>query len=528
MIERLVPPTDWPTLGLEVAAWIEEHLRHSSGEFHGDEVRLTDEQFRFLLDAYRLYPLGHEKAGRRVVRRAVLSRPKGSGKSIGASFLGVCEGLGPVAFDGWDADGNPVGKPRASAFIRIMATEEQQSIQTVFGQMVEQIRMGKDEYPAVFGPVDEGLTRIYFPNNGQARPSTASAASKDGGRETFVVCDEGHLWNTSELREAYRTVRRNLAKRRDGWALECSTMFAPGEDSIHEEAYNHARHELDNHKDYGFLWDHREGPSDIDFDDDDALLIALSEAYGEAAAWVPLDEIAAECRDSSINHAEARRYFLNVRVAGDGRAIDPQLWINCTDATIIPTGPIGIGFDGALSEDSTALIACTLAEPRHLFVLGVWEKPRRSHDWVVPFEEVEQAVDDAFSTYDVALFYADRNRWGARVDDWFARWPKKVKAWPATSYRRVAQGFKDLHLAIAEERVTHDGNAILTRHVGNAVRRYVQAKDADGRKLWIASKDSPDSSHKIDAFYAAMLAHTAASEAVMAGYKPRRSSLISF
>jgi hypothetical protein len=60
------------------------------------------------------------------------------------------------------------------------------------------------------------------------------------------------------------------------------------------------------------------------------------------------------------------------------------------------------------------------------------------------------------------------------------------------------------------------------------VRREVHTRDADGRKLWIASKDSPDSSHKIDAFYAAMLAHTAASDAVMAGYRPRRATLVSF
>jgi phage terminase large subunit-like protein len=103
-----------------------------------------------------------------------------------------------------------------------------------------------------------------------------------------------------------------------------------------------------------------------------------------------------------------------------------------------------------------------------------------------------------------------------------------VKAWPAVSYRRVAQGFKDLHLAIMEDRITHDGNAALNRHIGNAVRREVQARDAEGHKLWIASKDSPDSSHKIDAFYAAMLAHTAASDAVMKGYRPRRSQLVSF
>lgn len=525
--ERIAPPDDWPTLGLEVAAWVEEYLRWDAGEFAGQPVMLNPEQIRFFADCYRIYPIGHAREGERVVRRAVKSRPKGAGKSAEAKLLCVAEGLGPVQFDGWDADGMPVGKRRPAPFIRVMATEEQQSITTVFGGVVEMLRLAQDEHPDVFRDVDAGMTRVYLPGGGQMRPSTASAASKDGGRETLAIVDEGHLHTSHELIEAYRTVRRNLAKRPGSWLLECSTMFAPGEGSIMEQSWEYSRKQLDKHDDFTFLWDHREGRDVADMADDDELRASLEEAYGEAAKVVPLVEIMAEVRDPTCEPAERKRYFFNLRVAGDGRCVDPVAWADVCDATRVPSGPIAIGFDGSLMRangDATVVVGCTLAEPRHLFILGAWEAPEEEC-----WDEVEACVADAFAEYDVALFYADRARWGPRIDAWYAKWPKALKTWPATSMRRVGQGFADLSAAITTGRVSHDGDEMLARHVGNAVRRYTAARDSDGNRMWIASKDTHGSTRRIDAYYAAMLAHTAALEATAAGYKgKRRARLVTF
>jgi phage terminase large subunit-like protein len=408
-----------------------------------------------------------------------------------------------------------------------MATEEQQSITTVFGGVVEMLRLAQDHFPDEFQGVDAGLTRIYLPGGGQMRPSTASAASKDGGRETLAIVDEGHLHTSTELIEAYRTVRRNLAKRPGSWLLECSTMFAPGEGSIMEQSWEYSRKQLDHHDDMTFLWDHREGTEVADFDNDEELLDSLKAAYGAAAAIVPLDEIMAEVRDPTCEPAEAMRYFLNLRVAGDGRCIDPVVWQGRAEPNAKIEGPIAIGFDGSLMRangDATVLMGCTLSEPRHLFVLGAWEQPEEEC-----WHEVEAAVAEAFNDYDVALFYADRARWGPRIDAWYAKWPKAMKTWPATSMRRVGQGFADFSSALITGRMTHDDDPMLSRHVTNAVRRYVAAKDSDGSKMWIASKDTHGSSRRIDAYYAGMLAHTAALEATAAGYKARRKArLVTF
>ena len=39
----------------------------------------------------------------------------------------VAEALGPVRCDGFDAAGEPVGRPVMGPFVRVMATEEEQS-----------------------------------------------------------------------------------------------------------------------------------------------------------------------------------------------------------------------------------------------------------------------------------------------------------------------------------------------------------------------------------------------------------------
>lgn len=523
--ERLAPPEEWPSLGIDVIAWAETYLRWDAGEFAGQPVHFNAEQVRFIVDAYRLYPQGHSREGQRVVRRAVKSRPKGAGKSAEAKVLSVVEGLGPAQFDGWDADGDPVGKRRAAPFIRVMATEEQQSITTVFGGIVEMCRVGKDHHPDIFGNVDEGMTRIYLPDGGQIRPSTASASSKDGGRETFVVVDEGHLWTTTELKEAYRTVRRNLAKRPGAWLLEASTMFAPGEASLMEGAWAYAQKQLKKQDDPTFLWDHREG-WECDLADDEALRASLAESYGAAAARMPMDEIMAEVRDDTTESTEARRYFFNMRVAGDGQAVDPQQWDACFNVERKLEGPVALGFDGSrFISDHTALVACTLETPRHIVPLGHWLP--MGEDERPPWQEIDAAVEDAMANFDVGLMYVDDKFWEAQVDRWFGKWPKKVKGFPTGSHLRTGMMFRSFVRAVERGDISHDGDEDLAEHIRHAVRRPVKAKSPDEQKaLWIASKDTTHSPRKIDMFYAAALAHEAAADATANGYRGKRRAML--
>src|SRR4051794_28422510 len=207
------------TLGPLVVEWIESNLVHGPGDVQGQRVELDDEQVKFVLAAYAI-----DDFGRRLIRRAVFSRPKGRAKSELAALLVCAEALGPVRFRGWDHDGRPLGGPVQAAYIPCVATEETQA-GTVYGAAEFMLREGA--VSATPG-LDLGQTRVFLPDGGKVVAITAKASSKEGGgRETFAVFDETHLFVTPELIRLHETIRRNLAKRRtaEPWSLEVSTMY---------------------------------------------------------------------------------------------------------------------------------------------------------------------------------------------------------------------------------------------------------------------------------------------------------------
>jgi hypothetical protein len=235
------------SVGGDVIDWIEHYLVHGPGDVQGQPVNIWDDTERaaVVLRMYRLRPrprcvdchtvqppeqLVDEAAPWRCwkcseflrVRRAfneyLLSRRKGWSKSGLAGQVGACEFVGPCRFDGWDAQGRPVARPVRSPFIRCLATEESQSGQTFRGMAyVMHPETCTDEFRAEYGPLDAGRdwqtsTRIFHPDGGEVRPSTASSAAKDGGKETHVIADETHLYVLPELiEEVFLRVLRDCA-----------------------------------------------------------------------------------------------------------------------------------------------------------------------------------------------------------------------------------------------------------------------------------------------------------------------------
>jgi phage terminase large subunit-like protein len=168
-----------------------------------------------------------------VYDEAVLSRPKGRAKSELAGFIGVAEALGPVRFDGWNADGQPVGRPVRTPLLKCLATEESQA-----GNTFENIAFicgewGKDNHPEIYAGITgarnyQSATALYLPHGGEIRACTSGSASKDGGKETWVCADETHLYVLRELKSMYGTVSRNLGKRDQPWLMQTSTAYRPG------------------------------------------------------------------------------------------------------------------------------------------------------------------------------------------------------------------------------------------------------------------------------------------------------------
>jgi hypothetical protein len=103
-------PGEVPTAGWAVLEWIAQWLLIPDGPLAGEQMVLTPEQAQFVLDFYAIDP----GTGKRAVRRGVLSRPKGHGKSPLMAALCLVEAIAPVVPDGWDAGGEPVLRPWVS------------------------------------------------------------------------------------------------------------------------------------------------------------------------------------------------------------------------------------------------------------------------------------------------------------------------------------------------------------------------------------------------------------------------------
>jgi phage terminase large subunit-like protein len=510
-----------PSLGGQVIDWIETFLVHGPGDVQGETISLDDELAAFIWRAYELRP-----DGSRQFRRAFLSRPKGRAKSELAAMLACVELLGPVRFDGFDADGLPVGRPVQAPEVLAIATEEDQA---GFVYLAAKFMLENGEAVNAY-PLDTGLTRTYLAGGGSMEPVTAKANSKDGGKSTFVVADETHLWYSRELKALHATVRRNLAKRKlaDGWMLETSTAYRPGELSVAEGSMEHwklvAAGEV---ADPALLVDHRQAAYTHDLSSPEGLRAAVIEAYGAAAEWTNVEAILAEFLDPQNDPADNRRFWLNQVVRGSDQWIDADQW----DACARPGEVVGrrericIGFDGSQFDDSTALVGCRLSDG-HLFLIDIWEKPDgpSGDGWQVDKLAVDGAVALAFERFDVVRAYMDPPFWQDYVAAWSATWPESVFEYWTNRDRPMSAAVERVETAVRGAALTHAGDARLTRHVLNARLRDVPA--GGGERKHVLRKERPRSPHKIDAAVAMVLAYEARADAVAAGGLTKRASRV--
>jgi len=494
------------TLGPLVIRWIERELVHGPGDVQGQKIELDDEMVLFLCRAYEI-----DDRGRRKIRRAVLSRPKGRAKSELGSMVVCAEALGPVRFAGWGHDGRPLGRPVTSPYVPCISTEEGQATDNVYGVVEFMLREGAISRTE---GLDVGITRTYLPGGGKIQPVTARASSKDGGKETFAYFDETHLFVTPDLVRLHSTVRRNLAKRRQAepWSLETSTMYALDEGSVAESSHHYAQKVAEGAiRDSGFLFDHRQGSVDFDWDDDDQLRAALVEAYGAASEWMDVDRIVAEIRDPQTSESDARRYFLNQPFNKATAWLGTGAWAACKSGDGLPADGerVILGFDGSYNRDSTGLVGCTMSG--HLFVVDVWERPDRApRDWTVDREDVDRAVARAVERWQVVELACDPNGWHAEIAEWTRRYgdPPVIKYDPVPS--NMDPACSRFYSAVLERDLSHDGNPVLARHLANAVLKETK----DGAYI---TKDGRNSPRKIDLAVAAVIAYDRLAEYEDAG-----------
>lgn len=534
------------TLGYDVLKWMYEYINTPGG--HDDRERLkalielseigvpvtensflpTNEQSRMILWWYAV-----DETGKYTYREGVFRRLKGHGKDPFAAALALAELCGPVAFSHFDADGQPVGRPRHSAWITVAAVSQDQTKNTfsLFPVMISK------KLKADYG-LDVNRFIIYSAAGGRIEAATSAPASMEGNRPTFVIQNETQWWGqgpdgkVNDGHAMAAVIEGNMTKVEGARTLSICNAHIPGTETVAEKAYIEWQ-DVQSGKsvDTGMMYDALEAPADtpiseIPSEREDPVGFAegveklrqgILVARGDST-WLPVDDIIKSILSTKNVITESRRKFLNQVNAAEDSWLSPQEWdrIAVPGAVLDPKEKITLGFDGSKSNDWTALVACRVSDGM-LFLIKVWDPNK--HGGEVPREDVDATVRSMFERYDVVAFRADVKEFEAYVDQWSRSFKKRLKVNASPNnpvafdmrgqQKRFAFDCERLEDAVIEREVSHDGNPVLRQHVLNAKRHPTNYDAISIRK---ATKDS---SKKIDAAVCAVLAFGARQDYLM-------------
>jgi phage terminase large subunit-like protein len=525
MTVLVVPELDmsWPTLGPLVCEWLEAFLVYGPGDLRGQPYRLDDEKRALIYRMYEIYPPGHAQVGRRRFKRCAVSLRKGSAKTEFAAAIAAAElhPDAPVRCDGFDASGRPVGVGVRDPYIPLVAYTEEQSEDLAYGALYVMLSEGPlaDDF-------DIGLERIMRKRgDGKAVALASAPDSRDGARTTFEHFDETHRFTLPRLKQAHQTMIANLPKRRlaDAWALETTTAPSPGEGSVAEHTMAYARQVASGAiADARLFYFHRQASDKHDLSTDEGVRAAVLEASGPVAEWSDIETIVEQWRDPSSDRTYLERVWLNRVIRGTERAFDAEAWRQLAERrTIADRELIVLGFDGSRVKDATALVA-THVTTAFQWLLGIWQRPYNVDEWEVPVHEVDAAVADAFHRFNVWRMYADPPYWETYIAKWQGEYgEERVNEWWTNRQKPMAYAVRAYAQAIAAGELRHNGDALLSEHIGNAVRRPLTLVDEDGKPLWVIQKERPDSPAKIDAAMAGCLSWEARNDAIAKGITGR-------
>ena len=552
MAVLIVPALDlsYPTLGPDLADFIEERCVFGPGSLAGRPAVLDAEKRAALYRLYEVYPRGHRLEGRRRFQRGAIEWRKGLAKTEFAAWVSFCElhPDAPVRCDGFDAHGDPVGKPVAFPYIPMLAHSQEQVAELAYGVLKYVVEEGPDA-----DLFDASLERIIrLGRNGQAEgravPVANAPGSRDGALTTFQHADEPHRLFLPSHKHAHETMSANLSKRplEDPWMLYTSTAGQPGQGSIEEDVraeaemiargdiedpalFFFARWAGDEHVD---LLPRAATSSSLAITPADALanrVAAIADATGPAGEYGPgqFENIAKQWDRPKADTAYLERVWLNRWRKSNSMAFD-LLKVGALSSPgeiIAPGSFITLGFDGARFRDATGLVATDILTGRQQ-LLGGWERPADVDEWEIDEADVTATLEDAMSRFEVWVMYGDPPHWTETMGSWSVRWPGRVEEWWTARPKAMAYTLREYVEAIDSGLIgfggTEEQNDDLIRHIGNAGRKDLRMLDDEGQPLWVLQKQDGKQELKFDYAMASVLSWKACLDARKAGAKPHR------
>ena len=472
----LSPTARTRTRGPEAAEFIESYCRvvkESVGGRAGGLLRLRPWQHR-LLDGL----LAEGPDGRLRHRAALIGMARKNGKSALGASLGL-----------WGLFLGPAGGEVYSC----AGTRDQARI--VFGSARRMVELD----PELSADAKVYRDAIEVKSNGAVyRVLSREAGASEGLSPHLVIFDEVHvqpddeLWNVMQLGSGARTEPLLV-----GITTAGARVDAQGRDSLCYRLYQHGRRvstgEVDDPSFFFSWWEPKAG-AEADH--------TAPKVWAEANPGIG-DLVAEADFESTINRtpeAEFRTKRTNVWVVGATSALPHGTWarLAAPDREIDPAVPVVLMGDGSWSGDSTGIVAWTVEERPHLWVVDLWENDG-TPGWRVPVTDVEDAFRRAARSMSCAEIGMDPYRWQRTMSVLEDEGLPMVE-YPMGSVPHMVKAWKGFYDACLDGLFTHSGDPRLARHVENMVLKF----DARGAR---PTKDAKNSGRHIDLGVCAVAGH---------------------
>ena len=338
---------------------------------------------------------------------------------------------------------------------------------------------------------------IEIPSLGSVyRVLSSEAFTKEGLSPTLVVYDELHA---APNRELFDVMTLGMGARREPLLLAITTAGVKtdntGQDSVAYSLYQYgqkvARGEVDDPSFFMSWW---ESPTESNHRDPEVWKLA-NPAFGDLNSVEDFESAVKRTPES-----EFRTKRTNAWVSSQTAWLPNNAWESrFIKKEIDKDVPVILGFDGSFSGDASVIVGVTIEEVPHVFLVEAWEKqPEDTDDWRVDSLEVENSIIEACSRMNVKEIACDPFRW-QRTMQVLQDAGLPIVEWPSTSASRMIPACSKFYDAVVSEKLTNDGNPLLTRHISNAVVKV----DRLGPRIVKEHRGSP---RKIDGAVASIIA----------------------
>jgi len=368
-------------------------------------------------------------------------------------------------------------------------------------------------------PELSAITKLYrdaieLPSfNSVYRVLSAESVTKEGLSPTTVIFDELHAQPDRELFDVFSLAMGARGKLATLIAITTAGVRSDrhGKDSIAYSLYNYGKRIASGEeKDDAFFmaWWESEADHRLRETWDDA-----NPGFGDLNA-----ESDFESALRRTPEAEFRIKRCNQWVSSVETWLPAGAWETCAgEVELKPEDEIVLGFDGSYNGDASVIVGAVVPEtaedPIKVFLVKAWEKDleRDPDDWRVDIGDVEATIMDFCQNHNVREIACDPFRWQRSMEVLENR-GLPVVAFPQ-SPQRMIKACAIFFDAVAEKRLVHDNDALLTRHVNNTAIKLTPAGPH-------VKKENPNSPRKIDAAVAAILCVDRASSGKMEAVVP--------